>query len=186
MMTSIKYSHTCTYTHTHTCTCLHCGHLQALTELSIADNLLESLPVCLSGLVSLQKLHAYGNRLTDLPLGPAGLPALQPRGGSSSRSSSSSSSSSRRGGGGGGAEASWDADASRSVEEGTGGSIAGGRLSSLWLEGNPLCEAAAAGTVRLLGPAGTTRVGLDERQLVGDAAAAYDAHVGGGLSLILS
>jgi hypothetical protein len=57
--------------------CAHCC-LQAVTELSIADNRLTALPDDWSGCSSLQKLHAYGNQLQQLPLSPQGLPALLP------------------------------------------------------------------------------------------------------------
>lgn len=41
-----------------------------MVELSLADNQISRLPEDLSGWRSLQKLHLYGNQLTDLPLGP--------------------------------------------------------------------------------------------------------------------
>jgi hypothetical protein len=163
---------------------VHLFPLQALTELSLADNQLTCLPADLSGWSNLQKFHCYGNCITELPLGPRGLPALLPAPRDAAQSAaaaaskaaatarlnsryssvssyeepegrySSSSSSSAA-----------DAAALRSVDA----SEDGGRLVSLWLEGNPLSEASAVGAVQQLGAAGTTRVGLDEGQLAGAA-----------------
>jgi len=67
--------HTTTHRTPHTTT--HHTH-QAVSELSIADNQLSSLPSDLSGWKGLQKLHLYGNRLEELPVDSLmGLPALQ-------------------------------------------------------------------------------------------------------------
>ena len=55
-----------------------------------------------------------------------------------------------------------------------GGSRQGPMLASLWLEGNPLSPASVAELLSTMGPAGTTRVGLDAQQVVGGAAAEHD------------
>ncbi|KAF8072363.1 PPOX1 [Scenedesmus sp. PABB004] len=158
------------------------AQLTALTELSIADNRIARLPDDLSAWRRLAKFHAYGNALTQLPLGPRGLPALlppapAPRDERAARSAPA--------GGGATNTGSWDepeggrgAGVVRSVDgdDGAGGGDAGGgRLVSLWLEGNPLQEACVAALVGAMAPRGTTRLGLDQRQLVGAARAAADA-----------
>lgn len=138
--------------------------MQALTELSIADNSIQQLPADLSGLTALRKAHFYGNQLTQLPMGPSGLPALLLP--SSRRSAAGSNGSSSRSSGGG-----------------AQGPLL---LSSLWLEANPLTDQAVlellelAGQVTAATAAGSNgggsssskgskqpRIGLDDRQLSG-------------------
>jgi hypothetical protein len=163
--------------------------LQALTELSLADNQLTSLPVDLSGWGNLQKFHCYGNCISELPLSPCGLPALLPApcnavqsaAAAANKAAASARFSSRYSSVSSyedleGSSSTADAAALRSVDA----SEDGGRLVSLWLEGNPLSEAAAAAAVERLGAAGTTRVGLDERQLSGAAGRMVEQQVAAG------
>jgi hypothetical protein len=136
--------------------------LQALTELSIADNRIQQLPADLSGLTALRKAHFYGNQLTQLPMGPDGLPALLLPGSTTGSNDGSSG--------------------------GSNGSSGPPLLSSLWLEANPLTDAAVlellelAGQITAATAAGSNggsnggssskgskqpRIGLDDWQLSG-------------------
>jgi hypothetical protein len=139
------------------CCCCLVVALQALTELSIADNMINQLPEDLSALTALRKAHFYGNQLRQLPMGPQGLPALyrQPADGSNAGSNGSSNSSSS-------------------------GSSGAPLLSSLWLEANPLSEEAVLQLLDLADAvAGSSasskkggkqpRIGLDDSQLSGSA-----------------
>lgn len=171
------------------------AQLRALTELSLADNQLASLPADLSGWANLQKFHCYGNSITELPLGPRGLPTLLPAPRDAAESaaaasrkaattaklnsgySSVSSYEEPEGSSRGSSSAAAGSAALRSVDASEGD---GGRLVSLWLEGNPLSAAAALGAVQQLGAAGTTRVGLDEAQLAGAAGHAVQQQAAAG------
>lgn len=135
--------------------------LQALTELSLADNQIQQLPEDLSGLTALRKAHLYGNHFTQLPMGPSGLPSLLLPSGHSSTGSNGGSSGSAK------------------AEQGP-------VLSSLWLEANPLSEKAALELLDLAAEASSSaaavdgsrggsrgrkqpRIGLDDQQLTGQA-----------------
>lgn len=125
--------------------------LQALTELSIADNMISQLPEDLSALTALRKAHLYGNQLRQLPMGPLGLPALYHQ---------------RADGSNGGSNV------------GSSGGSGAPLLSSLWLEANPLSEDAVLQLLELADAvAGSSassskgvkqpRIGLDDTQLSG-------------------
>eukprot|EP00878_Enallax_costatus_P005986 GHUV01006278.1.p2 GENE.GHUV01006278.1~~GHUV01006278.1.p2 ORF type:complete len:465 (+),score=146.42 GHUV01006278.1:1741-3135(+) len=174
------------------------AQLGAITELSLADNQITALPDNLSGWSNLQKFHCYSNKLTQLPLGPSGLPALLPAvpstssingnsncshsSGTHSRGTYSSSSTATTSGEWQYATSNGDSSYStafnkniRSVDLDESNDSSGrGKLVSLWLEGNPLTEACVAELMSKMGPAGTTRIGLDERQLIGVAAKQYE------------
>lgn len=172
---------------THSC-CQSAYGLQALTELSLADNQITSLPDDLSGWSNLQKFHCYSNRMKQLPLGPAGLPALLPypaaANSSNGASTTSSSSSNTASSSGDWQYASNNGDSSyntaankniRSVDlDDSAYSNSIGKLVSLWLEGNPLTETCVAELIQKMGPAGTTRIGLDQQQVVGAALQQYE------------
>ena len=124
--------------------------MQALTELSVADNQITHLPIDLSGLTSLQKLHIYGNQLQQLPLGDTGLPSLLTAGPPSSAAAVGNSSSSKR--------------------------ASGPSLRALWLEGNPLSPECVKELLRVtkgVSPERGLKVGFDQQQLAAvDAAEA--------------
>lgn len=155
--------------------------MQSLTELSLADNQLRSLPQDLSGWSSLQKFYCYSNCITELPLGPTGLPALLPAPQDPQAAAAAAAARSAKGSSanyddydGSSSNGSSKNAAIKSIDPSDDSSgSSSGRLVSLWLEGNPLSEACVAGVLEKLGAAGTTRVGLDEQQLVGAAALRY-------------
>lgn len=114
------------------------------------------------------------------------MPALLPPAATScsdNGASSSSSDNSRAAGGAGWECASHKGDSGyntaankniRSVDlDDSKYSTSSGKLVSLWLEGNPLTEACTADLMARMGPAGTTRIGLDQRQVVGEALQVY-------------
>lgn len=53
------------------------GSLQALQELSVADNQLQQLPPSFGALTALHKLYLYGNHLTSLPSTLTGCTSLR-------------------------------------------------------------------------------------------------------------